>query len=242
MSTLIVYPDAGSGSTTVDGTVARSPSPAENFATIRAGAGEDVNTNATQDYYGWMHSTTTTDLYDTLYRAILTFATSTIGAGSTISSVTLSLRGSLKTNALGSADLHVGAATPAANNTLAASDYGQCGSTSFGSVAYADYNTGGYNDIVLDANGIANVSKTGISRFCTRLSWDMLNSAPTWASNKHTYIYGYFTDNSGTTNDPKLTVVYSTTAISKISGVAIASVAKVSGVATASISKVAGLA
>lgn len=242
MSTLIVYPDAGSGSTTVDGSTARSPSPAENWATIRAGAGEDAATNATQGYFGMCHSTTSSGLYDLLSRALYTFNTATIGAGSTISSATLSLRGALKALDLGSPALHVVASTPAANNNLQASDFGQTGDTSFGSVAYASFATDAYNDIALDANGIANVSKTGISRFATRLSWDLTGDTPTWASNKYSYLYGYFADNSGTTNDPKLTVVYATTAISKIAGVAIASVAKVSGVATASISKVAGLA
>lgn len=68
---------------------------------------------------------------------------------------------------------------------------------------------GGYNNFTLDANGIANVSLTGISKFWTRLNWDTDNSfGGTWSSNKSSYYNSYLADQTGTSNDPKLTITY----------------------------------
>lgn len=140
---------------------------------------------------------------------IYTFSTSTIGAGSTISDATLSLFGTAKTNALGSPDLHLAGATPAADNTLASSDYPNVQATSFGNVTYANWSTTAYNDVTLDANGIANVNKTGISRFSARTDWDINNSfTGVWASAALSNLTHNTADAAGTANDPKLVVTY----------------------------------
>jgi hypothetical protein len=209
VATITVYPDPSTGATTVDGIVDRE-SVDESFSTIRAGAGTLVDAGQTVPNLPYIQSTTTSNQYQRLRRGIYTFDTSAIGAGAAVTGATLSIYGTSQFNGLGNPDLHVAAATPAANNTLDASDYSNVGNTSFGSVTYAGYNTGGYNDITLNSSGMANINTTGISRFCTRLSWDMLNDTTglVWGSNKQSYFVNRMADFTGTTADPKLTVTY----------------------------------
>lgn len=59
------------------------------------------------------------------------------------------------------------------------SEWTNVGSTSFASLAIASWNSAGNNDLTLDANGLANLSATAKSKFATRLSRDLNNSAPT---------------------------------------------------------------
>ena len=208
-STLTAYPDAGDpGTTTIDGVVQRS-GVNETFGTIRGGAGT-LATNATDFLFtAQLDATGTTNQYSRLRRSIALFDTSSLTTSASISSATIGAYGWGKTNALGSADWHVGSATPASNTTLAASDYGNCGTTSFGSIAYASFSTSGYNDITLDSNGLGNISKTGVSKFSFQLSWDINNSfTGSWANSAISNFDNYSADQAGTTNDPKLVVTY----------------------------------
>ncbi len=206
-TTLVVYPDPGSGATTCDGRV-RNTGNELSFSSMRTQqtAFADLATGTIGPY---VESDTVTDTYDALYREFVHFDTSSLTARATIASATYSVRGSTKSNALGSTDFHVVASTAASANNLVANDFGQVGATSFGSVTYANYSTAGYNDIALNASGIANISKTGVSKFAERTGFDLDNTAPTWASNVGTSLLHYSADDAGTTRDPKLTVVYS---------------------------------
>lgn len=205
-STLTVYPAAGANSP-CDGMVYRS-GVNETLSTIRSSAGTGSSVTDT-NFNTEMSASATTNQYGYLYRSIMCFDTSPLTSGATISAAVLSLICLAKGNALGSPDLHIAGATPAATNTLASSDYGQCQTTSFGSIAYASINADNatYNDVTQNASGIANISKTGISKFSAQLSWDILNSAP-WISNQATYLYWRSADNTGTSIDPKLVVTY----------------------------------
>jgi hypothetical protein len=137
------------------------------------------------------------------------FDTSLLTSSANISSAVFSVYGTDKANGLGSPDYDVVASTPASNTTLAAADYGQLGTTVFASVAYASYDTAGYNGFSLDTNGIANVSKTGVSKFGARLSWDTDGSfGGSWGSAQGTRFNSNTADATGTTNDPKLVVTY----------------------------------
>jgi len=210
-ATLTAYPDAGDpGTTTIDGVVQRS-GVNETFGTIRGGAGT-LATNATDFLFtAQLDATGTTNQYGRLRRSIALFDTSSLTTSASISSATIGAYGWSKTNALGSADWHVGSATPASNTTLAASDYGNCGTISFGSIAYASFSTSGYNDITLDSNGLGNISKTGVSKFSFQLSWDINNSfTGSWANSAISNFDNYSADQAGTTNDPKLVVTYTT--------------------------------
>ena len=206
-STLIVYPDAGSGATTVDGYANRG-GVNQTFSAIHdgAGTGAGVSDGAAGPQ---LVATTTSNQYSSLLRMILTFDTSPLGLFATISTGVLSLYGSSKASGLGSPAIHACASTPASNNIIVAADYSQLGTTTFANIAYASFSSTAYNDFSLDSNGIANISLTSISKFGTRLSWDINNSfTGTWVSTGQSYIYYRHADTAGTTQDPKLTITY----------------------------------
>lgn len=211
--TLTAYPDADAETTTVDGWVDRGTtagSVSESFATIRTGAGDGSNdSNSTLQTF--LRGGDVTDKYWQLYRTIMLFDTSSLTSSATISAADFSVWGTFKRNQLGSDDFHIGGSTPASNTALANSDYGQCGTTSFGSIAYASFTSTdtAYSTASLNASGISAVSKTGISKFSGQLGWDINNSfTGAWADNGYTQFNYWSADNTGTTNDPKLVVTY----------------------------------
>lgn len=206
-STLTVYPDADWWATT-DWSVARA-STDQTLANIIAWAGTNAYPTSTDNWAWSLLCSTTTNQFSAMRRAIFTLDTSSLTAAASISSVVFSLYGSFKSNGIGSDNLHICSATPSSNNTLVSADYWQLGSTSFANISYASFSTAWYNDLTLDANGIANVSKTWISKFGSRLWWDINGSfTGTWSSWQITQIHCFFADNTGTSQDPKLVVTY----------------------------------
>lgn len=212
-STLTQYPGSNGSLNPVDGDCGRGVGGVvdENFSTIVAGAGDNNNTGGSSAIITLIGSTTSNQ-FKTLRRGIFVFDTSSLTSGATISAATLSFACSLQTNGLGSTDLHVCASTPASDTALANADYSQLGSTSFGSLAYASWvvDSATYNSISLNASGISNISKTGNSRFGTRLAWDINGSfTGTWASSGQTRYFLNTFAGGGTTSGPKLVVTYS---------------------------------
>lgn len=209
--TLVNMPDAGTGNTTVDGCVGRNASGSWN--TIRSGNGDmanatDVGTSSNMNIAGVVADNT--DTYIRLRRGIFTFDTSSLTQKANISSATLSLYGHAKNSGVGATDLYICSAEGIASpNSLSNSDFQAVrdNTTSFGSVAYASYSISGYNDIALNDDGKAAVDLDGITKLCTKLGFDILNQAPTWgAGNPNSRFDAYFADQSGTSQDPKLTV------------------------------------
>ena len=212
MATLTVYPSPG---VTVDGTALRGVDPTigEAWGTIRDGAGTAVQTSSSatevirirsSDVSGWRF----------LMRAIYLFDTSALTSGATITAGVMSIYGQSKTDNLAvTPNLNVYTSTPASDTTLANGDYSQIGTTAQCDtpVTYAGFNTGGYNDFSFNATGLGNISKTGISKFGIRnANYDVANSAPTFTAGTASFFEAYFSDNAGTTNDPKLVITYST--------------------------------
>lgn len=205
--TLTVYPDAGTGGTTCDANMVRSTT-SETQAVIVAGAGTGVdNTNIYNGLY--FEASTTTNQYDYVRRNIETFDTSELTSGAIISSVVWSGYFKFKGNDLGSSRVYLVASTPASNNVCVAADYSQLGTTSFGYLEYTGITLDAYNDITLNASGIANVSKTGISKFGVRFGFDGMGETPTWSSAANSQVGWYSGDNA--TNKPKLVITYTTT-------------------------------
>ena len=111
--------------------------------------------------------------------------------------------------------------TPAANTSLTADDFDNVGAVIFATMnfsSWVDTDTT-YNDFVLDSNGIANISKTGVSKFGTRTGLDTGNTAPASAGNTNQVAH-YYADQAGTTSDPKLTGT-SAAATAKATGAAL---------------------
>ena len=67
---------------------------------------------------------------------------------------------------------------------------------------------GNYNTFSLNGDGIAAISKTGISKFGFRSDYDLDNVAPTPNSDNVNNTVAYTADQTGVTQDPKLVVTY----------------------------------
>lgn len=207
--TLTVYPDAGTGSTTVDGYVERGVVGTEDWSTKRDAA-SGTNTDATSTGISVLIlADNTTDNYDRIRRIIMTYDTSSLGSGATISAAQISLYGVFKLNTLSGQDsLDICESTPASNNDLVVGDYNQLGTTSFGTLTYASMSTTAYNDITLNSSGEANISKTGISKFGGRVQADLTDTEPTWSSSDQILLAFLSADQTGTSQDPKLVITY----------------------------------
>lgn len=215
LTTSTFYPDANPETSSVDGQVFRNAVD-ESLATIRAGAGVGFDDNVDSLQAPMLQASTTSGQYQSLIRAVFLFDTSTLPDTDTISSATLSVYVTATTDTLsGSASANsvmvAVASTPASNTALAASDYGNVGSVDFGRSAQQDaLSTNAYNAITLNASGIANISKTGVSGFALRYGWDFDNTTTglTWASNASQRITINHAETADTTTDPKLVVVH----------------------------------
>lgn len=202
MATLTVYPDPHTETTSFDGW-------AEVF-NIDWATAHDATISASFNDSGTSYSTLiTTDkgVFYTITRFFTLFDTSALGSGATISAATWSVaaNGGTKANA-DSQDIDLVSSNPASNTSIAGDDYDQVGTTVYGSLAVSSWvdtnNT--YNNISLNASGLAAISKTGITKFAARLSRDTDNTAPTGNG----YVGGYMADNTGTSSDPKLVITY----------------------------------
>lgn len=205
--TLTAYPDTGNpGETTVDGFISRYSATGETFSTIVAGAGTSVYDTSMQ--VRLTEHATTSSRYVRLHRAFCHYDTSSLTADSIISNVVLSLY-LTKANSFASSPLtHIIESTIISDNTLTTLDFVNTGSVDFGSIAYDDLNSSVYNDFTLNESGIANVSKTGVSKFASKSSWDFTRTGPAWEGGKEFRLTISPADNEGTDNDPKLTVTY----------------------------------
>ena len=184
----------------------------ETFATIRAADGNQGGlTSSTSDTQCGLKASTTTDQFSDLRRSIFNVDASAIPDTDTISAGEFDIVFNFKTNGLGSADPHICGASPSTTASVAAGEFDTVQNTSFGSIAYASVNTDNttYNVFSFNASGIAWISKTGVTSFGERISWDMLNSfTGTWASGADTRVQGIFADETGDTKDPKLVVTH----------------------------------
>jgi hypothetical protein len=212
------FPDAGSpGSGSCSG-VARNGEPFNSgvtdttFTIIRAANGTVGQSGFTPvDVY--LYSSVTSNQYEAMQRAFTLFDTSSLG-GITVSAATISVYSNGKGNSLGSPDLHVAGAVTANPNSIAPSDYEKVSRGSYGLITYAAF-TGfspAYNDIVLNAAGLANIHGTGMSKFSWQTSWDLFNNfTGTWgAAHQEGRFIFESSDASGTANDPKLVVTWAT--------------------------------
>ena len=248
--TLTVYPDASTGGTTVDGYIQKQVSPSENWATIRTGDANQIGASASSGQAISIFMGGSSGQFDQLTRSIFTLDTSALTSSATISATVFSLYHQGNYNDMATpCDIDIYTSTPAANNNLESGDYVQIGTTSqTGSpISYNDFiGAGGYNAFTFNSTGKGNVSKTGISKFGARnANYDVANSAPSHVAYGGTQINIYFADQSGTSNDPKLVVTYTTVVgpanVKTYKGLAAASVKTLKGLAIASVKTKKGL-
>ena len=203
-TTTTAYPAAGSNAP-VDGE-ARSDTGADTFANKRSGAGASQNdTNATTN--ACKIETTTTNWWQ-FNRGIFGFDVSSIGDTDTIDSGILSFDGTASTDNFAQSVV-IDRNPPSSDNTVANGDYNVAGwdgvEQSTGRIALSGWSTN-YNDFTLNAAGIGNVSKTGYTWFGCRMSGDFDNSAPTFAADSISAAGMNMSDQTDTTQDPKLVI------------------------------------
>lgn len=217
MGVLIAYPQSGAGGSnvTTDGTVQRTGVD-QTLADIRAGAGtghDDTGTVADIR----ISNSTTTNQFRLLYRYIATFDTSSLPDDTTILSASFYFYPTLRLNELSgeasdNSRLVLVASTPAADNDLANADYAQLGTTSFGESAKQDgISDSQYNEIALNASGLAAISKTGNTKLGLVLKWDFGNTTTglTYSSEGRQGTTIATADDSTSTHRPYLRIVYS---------------------------------
>jgi hypothetical protein len=211
-STLTTYPDADPETNTVDGFVARDGVD-EAFASIISGAGNTADSSSASNSMVRIQCSAITNQWASCRRSMFLYLTSGLTSSATISAAVLSVygQGAYVDDVSGSPTLNIYSANPASNTALATSDYANCGTTPYldTSVAYSAWSASAYNDYNLNAAGIAAVSKTGVSKFSMRnANYDVAATAPPWGSSGAMYFGGYWADQTGTANDPKLVVTY----------------------------------
>ena len=197
MTVSTFYPDADPETTSVDGEVRHvysSPAVAEDWAVLIAAIGNlarDATTTSTIE----IGSGGVSNKWDTLYRGILLFDTSSLPDGSSISDARIKLYGQSKFDNLNiTPNINICAALPASNIGLVGTDFATLESTPFCDtpITYANWTISGWNEFILNAAGIAAISKTGITKLGVRnANYDVAASAPTWSSVKGSGLVWY---------------------------------------------------
>ncbi|MFH0886565.1 MAG: hypothetical protein V1843_00190, partial [bacterium] len=210
-ATLTVYPDPHSETNSVDGYCNHFVSAGTDWATLRGAAGNDFIDNSANILASQIYSHTDTDKWKDLERGIFLFLTSSLGAGNIIDGK-FSIYGASKADNLSiTPNLNIYVSAPASNTTLAGGDFDSLGAIALcdTAITYAGFSTAGYNDFVLNADGLTNINKTSVSKFGTRnVNYDVSGSTPVWSSNTYSFHNCFGADQAGTSNDPKLVVNY----------------------------------
>jgi len=205
-TTTTVYPSPGNFE---DGRVYRNIA-SETWSTIQGGAGTDTGPSEATGNFCLIQASTTSNQYSSLRRSEYAMDTSAITDTDVIDSAVLSLYGTAKSTAFSSIDnsLHICQATFADVTTITTTDYQNMGSTSFGNISYAAFSDSAYNDITLNASGEAAIDKTGATKLGCRMGADITDTEPTWGSGDVDSMSGYYSDQAGTSNDPKLVITH----------------------------------
>ena len=148
-------------------------------------------------------------------RSFLLFDTSSLTAGATISSATLSIYITSITNGhnSGNDSLNIITTTPASNTALAAGDWGSVGSVLQASaVDLSALTATAYNNFSLNSTGLGNISKSGVTKFGIRPGEDIANVRP--SDDTGNQVVFSSAEQTGTSQDPKLEVTYTVSTFS----------------------------
>lgn len=221
----------------------------EAWATLRGGAGTDSSyTDASQNYAG-TRCTSTTNQFEWIQRSFLPFDTSALTSAASISSATVNVYGSARDASIDHY-IWLDKTTPASTSVLANSDYNSSHHSftkqSDTGIAISAWNLSGYNAFPLNATGIGNINKTGVTEFGGKLDVDFADTIPSWSSIAYSYAQCYYSEQTGTTKDPYISVTYTLVTgpvnVKSVNGLAAASVKSKEGLAYASVKSINGLA
>ncbi len=179
-----------------------------NYTTCNtAGTGDLADYNNSGDHAIWTVNNYIGGAYE-IWRSYYPHDTSALPDGDNMDS------GYLHTYVHNKTDNHSGSivivqSTQASATSLATSDFGNVGGTSFGSKTLASISTGAYTDINLIAAGLAAISKTGYTLLATRQIDDINQFAPATDGSTTTQIGAY---NLLDANAPSLSITHSAAA------------------------------
>lgn len=210
MPTTIFYPDPDPEVASVDGQTLEEDWGGLTWAAIRAAPGFSANDlNPFMSFVAFRAAFAAN--WAQLVRSIFLFDTSPLPDSSIITNAIFSLYGVDKLDELGALpDINVYSSNPASDIALVAADYATLGNVAFCDtpISYAAWAVG-YNDFILNAAGIAAISKTDRTKMGVRnVNRDVAGIAPPWISLARSRLRGYFTEQGGGFR-PKLTVTYS---------------------------------
>lgn len=161
-----------------------------------------------------------------LLRSAVLFDTSVIGID-TISTVTLSIYGKAGTqDAMNDAYGYIGVVSvaPALNTGWTGSDItiGNWGTTQYATgIDITSWSTSGYNGYSFNASGLSAINKTGISKFGLMHGRDI--EVQNWTgTSANSVVVAYSSDQTGTTNDPKLVIEHTSAEV--LHGVSVAAI------------------
>jgi len=212
-TTSTFYPEAGTAGSTGDDAAYYSGNASwATFHDASSGTGMEGGTKVNPITLVRMR---TTGNMEFMARSMLTFDTSAIPDGDDIDSAVLSIHGDTSSKwtqeTTGWVNELAIVEFTGVNVNFTTADYDNFATTKLATnIAISAWDINGYNDFTLNASGLANINKTGISKFGMVQENDRANSAPT--NNGTDQLSGarwYAADQTGTADDPKLVVVHS---------------------------------
>jgi len=204
------YPDADPETTTVDGYlkyISAGATPAEAYVGDN-GTVTAYPSDASGDIaYAYSNAAATSWMLR-LSRSVFLFDTSDLDPSSIILSAIFSIYGVSHTATAG-AGLNVRTSDPTSDTDIVAADYNptlwSSGALS-NTIIYNAWSNSGYNDFTLTADGRNVISKGGITKLGCRDYQDTTSCGVGRSIQR--YATGYFADQAGTNNDPKLVIEY----------------------------------
>jgi len=192
-----------------DGVVSRTNG-TDTFQTVRNNStGTSVDYTTASYYFTY---NTAPSAVGICYRSLVPFVTSSLGAGAEVTAATASIYGGTDPEVKrddDAQDIGITLSTQASVTEITTDDYDAItlNSAPEGSdarVTLAAWNESGYNNWVLNATGMGWVAVSGNTKFCFRGGDDLDDTNPT----SYNYCTCEYSENSGTTVDPKLAVTY----------------------------------
>ncbi|MDB5264658.1 MAG: hypothetical protein JWN64_229 [Parcubacteria group bacterium] len=199
---LTFYPDPNIEVNTVDGYIRAT---ASTWSGVRNSTSGTSNDSGTTIGVSSERGTTSGNSY-ILERGVVLFNTTSIPAGVTVTAATLNLYVISSAGSGSTRSTELVEAYPAYNTSLRSSDFGRFSDVHYGS-SDGTYTLNTYEPIALNSTGIAHVATRGITMIGLKGYHDRVNVSP---SNTDEMMMAFSSaDQSGTTQDPKLVVIYS---------------------------------
>ena len=219
-TTITSYPQASKGGSNITSDEGVQYNSAATWATAHDATAGNIYVGGAENATTMLFGGETTGGVFYIYRSIMSFDTRVLTSADTISSATISLWSTTANQNIETtypSNPQIVGATPAANNSFVLADYDQLGTTTFvdSPPSLTTFvGSSAYHDFTLNASGISNITKGGVSVFGLRATNDINNTAPTARS----YGRAFSADNTGTTNDPKLVLVVTDSSLTSING------------------------